>query len=101
MRATHALANSLHDAAWTQFASFLACKAAWADRRVGAVTPADTSQDCSGCGWRHPGLTLADRMFHCQTPARPECGWVLDRDRNASLNSLARGKALLNQHRPM
>jgi putative transposase len=101
MMANHALAKSIHDAAWTQFASLLACKAAWADRRLVAVNPAYTSQDCSGCGWRHPGLTLADRMFHCQNPARPDCGLVLDRDRNASLNILARGKALLNQDRQM
>ena len=101
MMANHALAKSIHDAAWTQFASLLACKAAWADRRLVAVNPAYTSQDCSGCGWRHPGLTLTDRMFHCQNPARPDCGLVLDRDRNASLNILARGKALLNQESQM
>ncbi len=101
MLAHHALAKSIHDAAWTQFASLLACKAAWADRRLVAVNPAYTSQDCCGCGWRHPGLTLADRMFHCQNPARPDGGLVLDRDRNASLNILARGKALLNQESQM
>jgi putative transposase len=101
MMANHALAKSVHDMAWTQFASLLACKAAWADRRLVAVNPAYTSQDCSSCGWRHPGLTLADRMFYCQNPARPDCGLVLDRDHNASLNILARGKALLNQDRQM
>jgi putative transposase len=101
MMAHHALAKSMHDAAWTPFASLLACKAAWADRRLGAVNPAYTSQACSGCGWRHPGLTLADRLFHCQNPARPDGGLVLDRDRNASLTILARGKALLNQDRHM
>jgi len=77
MVANHRLAKSIHDAAWTQVSSLLACKAAWADRRHVAVDPAYTSQDCSGCGWWHPALTLADRMFHCQNPARPDCGIVV------------------------
>jgi putative transposase len=88
----HALAKSIQDAAWTQFADFLACKAAWASRRYVAVNPARTSQDCSRCGWRNPDLTLADRVFHCLNPARPDCRLVLDRDRNAALNILARGR---------
>jgi hypothetical protein len=58
-------------------------------------------QGPTGGGWRHPGLTLADRMFHCQNPVRPDGGLVLDRDRNVSLTILARGKALLNQDRQM
>ena len=82
MMANHALAKSIHDAAWTQFASLLACKAAWADRRLVAVNPAYTSQNCSGCGWRHHGLTLADRMFHCQNPARPDLWWFGSRPRS-------------------
>ena len=40
------LAKSIHDAAWSQFATLIACKAAWADRRYIAVNPAYTSQDC-------------------------------------------------------
>ncbi len=92
MVANHALAKSIHDAAWTQFADLLACKAAWAGRRYVAVNPAHTSQDCSRCGWRTPDLTLADRVFHCLNPARPDCRLVLDRDRNAALNILARGR---------
>jgi putative transposase len=91
----HALAKSIHDAAWTQFADLIACKAAWAGRRYAAVDPKHTSQTCSGCGWRDPDLTLADRVFHCLNPARPDCRLALDRDRNAARNILARGKALL------
>jgi putative transposase len=87
------LAKSIYDAAWRQFADLIACKAAWADRRYVAVNPAHTSQDCSGCGWRNPDLTLDDRVFHCLNPARPDCRLVLDRDRNAAVNILARGIA--------
>ena len=87
------LAKSIAEAAWTQFAALIACKAAWAGRRYVAVDPAHTSQDCSGCGWRNPDLTLADRVFVCRHPLRTDGGLVLDRDRNAARNILARGKA--------
>jgi putative transposase len=94
MGATHPLAQPLakriHDAAWTQFSSLLACKAAWASRQFVTVNPAYTSQDCSACGWRNRDLTLAERTYPCG-----QCGLVLDRDRTASLNILARGKDLL------
>jgi putative transposase len=91
----HALTKSIHDAAWTQFAHLLACKAAWAGRRWVAVDPTHTSQTCSSCGWRNPALTLADRVFHCLNPARPDCRLVLNRDRNAAWKILVRGKEQL------
>lgn len=84
------LAKSIHDAAWTHFRELTACKAAWADRRYIAVNPAYTSQDCSGCGHRKTDLTLSDRIYHCLA-----CGLVIDRDLNAALNILARGRACL------
>jgi putative transposase len=90
-RMTHnrCLAKSIHDAAWTQFASLLAYKAAWAGRRYVAVNPAYTSQDCSGCGHRQT-LSFADRTYTC-----PCCGLVLDRDLNASRNILRLGQQSL------
>jgi putative transposase len=89
MTHNHCLAKSIHDAAWTQFASLLSYKAAWAGRRYVAVNPTYTSQDCSGCGHRQT-LSLADRTYPC-----PCCGLVLDRDLNASLNILALGRQCL------
>jgi putative transposase len=83
------LAKSIHDAAWTQFAAYIAHKAAWAGRRFVAVNPAYTSQDCSGCGHRQT-LSLADRIYHC-----PCCGLVLNRDLNAARNILRLAKELL------
>jgi putative transposase len=85
----HCLAKSIHDAAWTQFAAFLAHKAAWAGRRFVAVNPAYTSQDCSGCGHRQT-LSLSDRTYTC-----PCCGLVLDRDLNAARNILRLAKEQL------
>jgi putative transposase len=89
MTHNHCLAKSIHDAAWSQFADLLSCKAAWAGRRYLAVNPAYTSQDCSSCGHRQ-ALTLADRSFTC-----PCCGIVLDRDLNAAKNILALGQQCL------
>jgi putative transposase len=84
------LAKSIHDAAWGQFATLIAWKAAGAARRYIAVTPAHTSQDCSGCGSRKVDLTLADRVYWCVC-----CGLVIDRDLNASRNLLAVGRHCL------
>jgi putative transposase len=81
----HCLAKSIHDAAWSQFATFLAYKAAWAGRTFVAVNPAYTSQDCSGCGHRQQ-KTLAERVHKCAC-----CGLTLDRDHNAALNILSLG----------
>ncbi len=81
----HCLAKSMQDAAWSQFATFLAYKAAWAGRRFVAVNPAYTSQDCSGCGHRQT-KTLAERRHHCVC-----CGLSIDRDHNAALNIVSLG----------
>ncbi len=45
MTHNHCLAKSISDAAWSQFTSLLAYKAAWAGRKFVAVNPAYTSQD--------------------------------------------------------
>ncbi len=89
MTHNHCLAKSIADAAWTQFATYLSHKAAWAGRSYVAVNPAYTSQDCSRCGHRQK-LSLSDRIYTC-----PCCGLVLDRDLNASRNILALGRQCL------
>ena len=76
----HCLAKSIQDAAWSQFAVQLIYKAAYAGKRVVAVNPAYTSQDCSRCGHRQK-KTLAERVHSCSC-----CGLALDRDHNAALN---------------
>jgi putative transposase len=90
MMANHTLTKSIHDAAWTLFAALLRSKAEWAGRACVAVDPAYTSQDCSNCGHRKTDPTLADRTYTCA-----QCGLVMDRDRNAARNILARGIALM------
>jgi len=84
----HHLAKSISDAGWAQFRAILEAKAACAGRRVVAVPPAYTSQDCSGCGARIP-KSLSVRTHVCTT-----CGLVMDRDENAARNIQWAGQAL-------
>ncbi|ARM76899.1 RNA-guided endonuclease InsQ/TnpB family protein [Acidianus manzaensis] len=73
---------------YSKFSSFLHqlfYKAVRAGRKVVEVDPAYTSQTCSRCGYRVK-LSLSVRIFHC-----PNCGLVIDRDYNASLNVLRDG----------
>jgi putative transposase len=81
------LNKSIRDAGWGRFLSILACKAACAGKRVAAVTPAYTSQDCSGCRARVP------KRLSVRTHVCPQCGLVLDRDENAARNIQRAGQA--------
>ncbi|MBM3182281.1 MAG: IS200/IS605 family element transposase accessory protein TnpB [Chloroflexi bacterium] len=82
----HCLAKSISDVAWGDFLAKLSYKAEYAGRNLVRVNPAYTSQDCSRCGHRQL-LKLSDRQYNC-----PCCGLSIDRDLNASLNILARGR---------
>ena len=82
------LAKSISDAGWAQFRTILEGKAAYAGRRVVAVPPAYTSQDCSGCGER------VEKSLSIRTHICPSCGLILDRDENAARNIQRAGQAL-------
>jgi putative transposase len=82
------LAKSINDAGWAQFRTILEGKAAYAGRRVVAVPPAYTSQDCSGCGQR------VEKSLSVRTHVCTSCGLVLDRDENAARNIQWAGQAL-------
>jgi putative transposase len=82
------LAKSISDAGWAQFRTILEGKAVYAGRRVVAVPPAYTSQDCSGCGQR------VEKSLSIRTHICPNCGLVLDRDENAARNIQAAGQAV-------
>jgi putative transposase len=82
------LAKSISDAGWAQFRTILAAKAVCAGRRVVAVPPAYTSQDCSGCGER-VAKSLSVRTHVCTS-----CGLILDRDENAARNIQWAGQTL-------
>jgi putative transposase len=82
------LNTSIHDAGWRHVLSILAFKAACAGKRVEAVNPAYTSQECSGCGKRMQ-ISLSVRTHVCT-----HCGLILDRDENAARNIVWRGQRL-------
>jgi putative transposase len=82
------LNKGIQDAGWRHFLMILAYTAACAGKRVEAVNPAYTSQDCSGCGERiHKSLSV-------RTHVCTNCGLILDRDENAAKNILWRGQRL-------
>jgi putative transposase len=76
----HYLAKSISDAGWAAFLSILSFKAACAGRSVVAVSPAFTSQTCSGCG------VLVSKGLSVRWHTCPECGTSLHRDHNAAKN---------------
>jgi putative transposase len=90
----HPLAKSISDAGWAAFRTILEGTAVYAGRRVVAVPPAYTSQDCSGvlpdgsCRLQRVATSLSVRTHVC-----PSCGLILDRDENAALNILRAGQA--------
>jgi putative transposase len=84
----HHLAKRISDAGWARFRAVLEGKAADAGRRVRAVPPASTSQECSGCG------TLVRKSLSVRTHVCTSCGLVVDRDENAAKNMQRAGQAL-------
>lgn len=87
-RAKGGLNTSILDAGWGQLLSMCTFKAAWAGRTLLKVDPRYTSQTCSQCGTVRK-KTLEERWHSCA------CGAELDRDINAAVNILARGKQQL------
>lgn len=84
------LAKSVHDVAWGKFLFLLTYKAERAGGEVIKVDPKHTSQICSGCGVIEKKL-LSQRVHDCV-----HCGLVLDRDHNAAINILARGRSVIS-----
>lgn len=79
------LNKSILDAGWGSFLLMCQVKAAWAGRTLIKVDPRFTSQVCSGCGQVRK-KDLSERWHTCA------CGCELDRDVNAAINILVRGR---------
>ena len=79
------LSRQVSDVGWAAFIERLTCKAESAGLAVIKVDPKQTTQMCSGCG-AIVKKSLAVRVHSC-----PECGLVMDRDRNAAVNIKKRG----------
>ena len=88
----HHLARSINDASWYQFTQWLQYFAKVHGVIVIAVSPHNTTVDCSCCGAKVK-KTLSTRTHRCN-----KCGTVLDRDHNAAKNILAKGFKLLAKY---
>jgi len=78
----HCLAQSISDAGWCKFVTFLSYKAEWAGKnilRIGRFEP--SSKTCNVCGTINKELKLSDREWVCSV-----CNTVHDRDYLASCN---------------
>ena len=78
------LARAILDQGFGAARRMLGYKTTWSG---GTLVVADrwypSSKTCSACGWRKPSLTLAERIFRCES-----CGYTRDRDVNAARNLL-------------
>jgi IS605 OrfB family transposase len=89
------MAKSVLDAGWSSFRNMLKYKSIATGAWYEEVDERFTSQTCSSCGAlpdsRPKGIAgLGIREWQCR-----DCGCVHDRDRNAALNILRRGRATL------
>ncbi|MBW4448095.1 MAG: transposase [Spirirestis rafaelensis WJT71-NPBG6] len=79
------LAKSISDAGWSTFRQWLEYFGHKYGKVTVAVPPHNTSQNCSNCGLKVK-KSLSTRTHVC-----PHCGYVEDRDVNASINILRLG----------
>jgi len=84
----HRLAKSISDAGWGRFIGMIAYKEEESGGQLIQVNPSGTTQMCSGCGEIVP-KDLSQRVHRC-----PYCGLVMNRDKNAALNILERGREI-------
>jgi putative transposase len=76
------LSNAISDASFSELRRQVEYKAKWyGEKVVIADRFYPSSKTCSECGSVKPLLKLSERMFVCE-----ECGAVMNRDYNASLN---------------
>ena len=87
----HHLAQAISDAAWGEFIRELKYKAQWYGRTVIEVpTFYPSSQTCSCCGFKNGAVkNLRVRHWVC-----PQCGTPHDRDANAAVNILMKGREI-------
>lgn len=73
--------KSVHDNGWGMFTTFLSYKSALEGKQLIKIDKwFPSSKLCSECGQIKDDLSLSDRIYKC------DCGLVIDRDYNASLN---------------
>ena len=81
MMKNHKLAKSIADVSWSEFSRILEYKCLWHFKYFEKIDRfAPSSQICSVCGNRQD-MPLSERIYNCSN-----CGNIIDRDLNASLN---------------
>jgi putative transposase len=83
----HRLAQSIQNVSWNRFMQMLSYKAESAGMKVIKVDARNTTKECSDCG-NIMNMSLSEREYICD-----KCGLQIDRDINASINILKRGRA--------
>ena len=86
----HHLAKSIQDASWSSFIDMLSYKTQILGKTLIKVAPQYTSQNCSNCG-EYAQKSLSVRTHRCLN-----CGFIADRDYNASLNILKKARRELS-----
>ena len=85
------LARAIQDVSWSSFITKLEYKIA---ENQGCIVKIDpfypSSKTCSNCGCVKDKLLLSERTYHCT-----ECGYIIDRDLNASINILKAGLKMI------
>ncbi|MGG3306985.1 RNA-guided endonuclease TnpB family protein [Paenibacillus lautus] len=82
--------KSVADNAWGRFTTYLEYKLEEQGKKLIKIDKwFPSSKTCSSCGRKKESLSLSERTFHCV------CGFVADRDWNASLNIKNEGLRLL------
>ena len=85
------LSKAISDVSWSSFVGKLDYKIA---ENQGCLVKIDrfypSSKTCSNCGNVKETLNLAERTYHCE-----ECGYIIDRDLNASINILKTGLKMI------
>ncbi|MBH0328634.1 hypothetical protein ABH14_02245 [Brevibacillus brevis] len=82
--------KSVADNAWGMFTTFLQYKLEEQGKKLIKIDKwFPSSKTCSCCSQIKESLSLSERTFHC------DCGFVADRDWNASINIKNEGLRLL------
>ncbi len=93
MMKNHKLARSIQELGLYELRRQLEYKSKWYGRELIFVSRwFPSSKTCCKCGWKNSNLTLKDREFICR-----ECGNVIDRDLNASINVENEGIRIYNE----
>ena len=93
MLKNHKLAKSIQELGLYELRRQLEYKSLWYRRELVFVSRwYPSSKTCCECGWKNDNLTLGDREFMCE-----DCGNVIDRDLNASINIKNEGLRILEE----